>query len=291
MERPIILAPVSSQRAFHPGGGNRRRARGPIEGAPADALDPDHRIDRGRECGAGRTRLVPALRHYGLERDALDGQAGRGGRLSGARLHRRSDSAATNRETLRRFERQDTRDCRVCHDRSNLQTLTVRRPMFSGFDLAGVAMQPSGNLGLCQATQGHDPMRLAIKGIVTREDAALAVSNGVDAHRLFEPRRARRGDWTVVESRASRKSWKAPRDACRSSSTAVSGVARTFSRPSRSAPPPSAWGDRMCGAWRLWPGGRRNRPRHPHTGTPAGDAIRGNTCDSNITRAHVVERR
>ena len=30
--------------------------------------------------------------------------------------------SGTNRETLRRFERQDTRDCRVCHDRSSVVT-------------------------------------------------------------------------------------------------------------------------------------------------------------------------
>ncbi len=95
---PIVLAPVSSQRAFHPGRGTRGCARRPIEGAPADALDHDHHVDRGSERRARRTRLVPALRHHGLERDALDGQAGRVGRLSSAGLHCRSDHRHESRD-------------------------------------------------------------------------------------------------------------------------------------------------------------------------------------------------
>ena len=197
--------------------------------------------------------------------------------------------SGTNRETLRRFARQDTRDCRVC-DRSNLQTLSVRRPMFSGFDLAGVAMQPPVTWDYVKRLKDTTTMRLAIKGIVTREDAALAVSNGADA--IVCSNHGGRAEETGRSSIESlRKSWKAPRGACRSSSTAVSAVARTSSRPSRLAPPPSAWGDRMWGLAAFGQEGvevvldiltRELQLAMRYAGTAA---------IPNITRAHVVERR
>ena len=158
--------------------------------------------------------------------------------------------SGTNRETLRRFERQDTRDCRVCHDRTSLQTRSVRRPMFSGLDLAGVAYAAARDLGLCQATQGYDldaprdqghrHARGRGRSPSPTAPTRSSVRTTAGAPRRLDDRR----------SRASRKCWKAPRGAFPSSSTAVSGVARTSSRPSRLAPRPSAWGDRMSGAWR-----------------------------------------
>ena len=122
--------------------------------------------------------------------------------------------------------------------------------MFSGLDLAGVGYAAARDLGLREATQGHDHdaprdqrHRHARRRGRSPSPTALtrsSVRTTAGAPRRLDDRR----------SRASRKSWKAQRGASRSSSTAVSGVARTSSRPSRLAPPPSAWGDRMSGAWR-----------------------------------------
>jgi 4-hydroxymandelate oxidase len=87
----------------------------------------------------------------------------------------------TNRETLRRFSRQDTRDCRLCHDRTSLQTRSTRWPMFNGLDVAGVGFQPPVTWDYVKRLKDTTPMKLVIKGIVTREDAELAVATGADA--------------------------------------------------------------------------------------------------------------
>ena len=53
--------------------------------------------------------------------------------------------------------------------------------MFSGLDLAGVGFQPPVTWDYVKRLKETTTMRLVIKGIVTREDAALAVTNGADA--------------------------------------------------------------------------------------------------------------
>jgi 4-hydroxymandelate oxidase len=87
----------------------------------------------------------------------------------------------SNRETLRRFERMDSRDCRQCHDRTNLQTRTVRRPMFNGLNTADAVWQPPVTWDYVKRLKDSTSMRVVIKGLLTREDAELAVANGADA--------------------------------------------------------------------------------------------------------------
>jgi isopentenyl diphosphate isomerase/L-lactate dehydrogenase-like FMN-dependent dehydrogenase len=89
--------------------------------------------------------------------------------------------SGTNRETLRRFERQDPRQCSLCHDRTSTQTINRRRPMFDGMDLTGVRLQPPLSWDYVKRLKDTTKMKLVIKGIVTSEDAELAVANGADA--------------------------------------------------------------------------------------------------------------
>jgi isopentenyl diphosphate isomerase/L-lactate dehydrogenase-like FMN-dependent dehydrogenase len=89
--------------------------------------------------------------------------------------------SGTNRETLRRFALQDTRDCSACHDRSSLAANNRRRPMFDGLDLTGVRFQNPMTWDYIRRVKDTTPMKLVIKGLVAREDAELAVTHGVDA--------------------------------------------------------------------------------------------------------------
>jgi len=89
--------------------------------------------------------------------------------------------SGSNRETLKRFMKQDTRDCRVCHDRSSLQSNSRRRPMFDGMDLTGVGFQPPVTWDYVKRLKDTTKMKLVIKGILTREDAALSIKHGADA--------------------------------------------------------------------------------------------------------------
>jgi 4-hydroxymandelate oxidase len=83
-----------------------------------------------------------------------------------------------NTETQTRMTRLDTRQCNTCHTGDRL----THYPMYRG-----LATQPgdtsSANPGtweMVDRLKQLTPMKLVLKGIVTREDAALALEHGVD---------------------------------------------------------------------------------------------------------------
>ena len=103
----------------------------------------------------------------------------------------------SNRETLFRSQQADKRQCSMCHGSSSLfprgkqgpatrsgtlaQSL-ARKPMFDGLDLSKVTQLLSSNLNWDFVKRLRDTVtvKLLIKGIVTHEDAQLAVEHGVD---------------------------------------------------------------------------------------------------------------
>ena len=89
--------------------------------------------------------------------------------------------AGRNTETLERFKRVDTRTCTDCHQ-PGLKGRLKRRPMFDGLDMTGLFDYYAPNLTWDSVRRLKDStkMKLVLKGIVTREDAALCVENGVD---------------------------------------------------------------------------------------------------------------
>ena len=179
---PILLAPVGSQRAFHPAGeiavAKAARAKGHLQilsthsssaieavhealGAPTwFQLYPtdDWQVARGltkRAEAAGCSVLV-------LTVDSLGGSL---------------------RETFARLRRTDTRQCTDCHVGGFSYNATIRRrPMFQGLDLSTVTAQVPPNLSwdIVKRLKDLTPMKLIIKGIATREDAELAVTHGAD---------------------------------------------------------------------------------------------------------------
>jgi 4-hydroxymandelate oxidase len=91
----------------------------------------------------------------------------------------------TNRESLELAKRRDTRKCEMCHQGdvfSNVKTYVERKPMFKGLDVAGVKMlEPlEMNWEYVKRLRDATSLPLVIKGIVTREDAQLAVEHGVN---------------------------------------------------------------------------------------------------------------
>lgn len=87
-----------------------------------------------------------------------------------------------NQETLLRLERTNKRDCTACHDRSSLSANYARRPMYDGVDLSGLSNIQSSALTWETIARIRDSthMKILLKGILTQEDAALAVGNGLD---------------------------------------------------------------------------------------------------------------
>jgi 4-hydroxymandelate oxidase len=102
----------------------------------------------------------------------------------------------SNRETLFRGQRADKRECSECHASSytgfargrtggnsgGFVGYAARKPMFDGLDISKVnAVYPNNlNWDFVKRLRDTVTVKLVLKGIVTREDAQLAVEHGVD---------------------------------------------------------------------------------------------------------------
>jgi isopentenyl diphosphate isomerase/L-lactate dehydrogenase-like FMN-dependent dehydrogenase len=187
-DSPIVLSPVGSQRAFHP------------EGEVACA-----RAARSRK----HLQILSTMSSTGVEEVV----AARGAPVwyqlyptdqwtVGRGLIKRAEAAGcpvlvltvdlqggSNRETQARGKRRDTRDCSTCHTAGplgsslgNVNAAIARKPMFAGLDVSEVrAPQPLDmTWDYVKRLRDTTRMKLVVKGIVTGEDAALAVEHGVD---------------------------------------------------------------------------------------------------------------
>ena len=88
--------------------------------------------------------------------------------------------AGRNTETQTRLTRLDTRNCSTCHGAERPGSLS-RKPMFAGLDVKGVGVAtPAATWDYVDRLKKLTRMKLVLKGIETREDAALCVERGVD---------------------------------------------------------------------------------------------------------------
>jgi 4-hydroxymandelate oxidase len=88
-----------------------------------------------------------------------------------------------NQETLFRLTREDTRECSVCHDRTSFAKRALRRHNYDSIDLSAITGSgESSNLSweTVKRMRGITRMKIVLKGILTAEDAELAVQNGID---------------------------------------------------------------------------------------------------------------
>lgn len=199
-ETPIVLPPIGSQKAFHPDGevGVARAAK-----------------------AKGHLMMLSTVTTASIE----DVIAARGGPVwqqlyptnvweVALSIVKRAEAAGapaivltvdlqegSNRETLFRAQRVDTRQCSTCHQSaytgfargrsgsaatstasSGIAQFLSRKPMFDRLDVSKVTELLSSGLSLNFVKRLRDAVtvKLLIKGIVTREDAQLAVEHGVD---------------------------------------------------------------------------------------------------------------
>jgi isopentenyl diphosphate isomerase/L-lactate dehydrogenase-like FMN-dependent dehydrogenase len=179
---PIFLDPVGSQRAFHPDG----------EIASAKAA-------RSRK----HLQILSTVASTGVE----DVNAARGEPVwfqlyptdqwpVASALVRRVEAAGcpvlvltvdlqagSNRLTLERAKRRDTRDCSACHASGpRLADEIASKPAFRGLDVRAVEdlTSPAMSWDYLKRLRDIWPRKLVIKGLVTREDALLAVEHGID---------------------------------------------------------------------------------------------------------------
>ncbi len=89
----------------------------------------------------------------------------------------------SNRVTLARAIPRDPRDCTACHTGGpRLADEIAPKPMFRGLDVQAVEDLTPPNMSWDYVKRLRDiwPRKLVVKGLVTREDALLAVKHGVD---------------------------------------------------------------------------------------------------------------
>jgi 4-hydroxymandelate oxidase len=86
-----------------------------------------------------------------------------------------------NNETVWRARRADDRECSTCHQ-GGFQGYLRQKPAFAGVDVSKVTMlyDPSFTWDYVKRLQDTTKMKLVLKGIVTREDAEIAVEHRVD---------------------------------------------------------------------------------------------------------------
>ena len=180
---PIVLCPVGSQKAFHPEGeiaaARAARARGHLQILSTQSSSAVEDVLKARggpiwyqlyttDSFDVTTKLVKRAEAAGCPVVAVtvDVPAGR------------------NTETATRLQRLDTRECASCHGPAgpggNGQVVSAK-PMFAGIDTQGVRLNsPSLTWDFVKRLKDVTKMKVVIKGLDTREDAALAVQNGAD---------------------------------------------------------------------------------------------------------------
>ena len=182
-DSPIVLAPVSSQRAFHPegeiGSAKAARSRNHLQILSTVASTGVE------EVSAARGTPVWYQLYATDQWRVAQGLVRRAEAAGCPALVVTVDlQGGSNRESLERARRHDSRDCTMCHEGDPLQILTrvPRKPMFAGLDVSGVTRLTPLDMTweYLQRLREVWPRKLLVKGIVTREDAELSVRNGVD---------------------------------------------------------------------------------------------------------------
>jgi 4-hydroxymandelate oxidase len=177
---PVVLDPAGSQRAFHPEGelavARAARSKGHLQILSTTTTTSVEDVVEAR--GEPVWYQLYAASEWNVSRTMVKRAEAAGCPVLVLTV---DQLGGTNRETLKLFQREDKRQCSVCHDRSSMQASSQRKPMFAGLDLKGVRFQPTNiTWDYVRRLKDATPMKLVIKGIVTREDAELAVTHGAD---------------------------------------------------------------------------------------------------------------
>jgi 4-hydroxymandelate oxidase len=176
---PLVMAPVGSQRAFHPDGelaaARVARSRRQLQIYSTVASVPVEQVNEAR--GEPVWYQLYPTNDWEVAK-ALVTRAERAGCQV---LVLTVDNLGNNRLTQERAARADSRPCQACHTIQGPRYF-VTRPMFAGLDLAkATRLTPHDwTWDYVKRLKEHTRMRLVLKGIVTREDAELAVANDVD---------------------------------------------------------------------------------------------------------------
>ncbi len=192
---PIVLSPVSAQKAFHPEGevavARAARAKGHLMMLSTVATSSIEDVTAA--AGAPVWQQLYPTNVWEVGRAIVKRAEAAG---SPAIVLTVDLQEGSNRETLFRAQRVDKRECSACHQSAysgyargkpgagsgGFAQFAARKPMFAGLDLSKVtSLHPSNlNWDFVKRLRDTVAVKLLIKGIVTREDAQLAAEHGVD---------------------------------------------------------------------------------------------------------------
>lgn len=182
-DAPVFLCPVGSQRCFHPDG-ELASARAAASRKTLQVLSTVTTTPV-EEANAARGQAV-WFQLYPTDQWAITEALIRRAEAAGCpALAVTVDlQGGSNRVTLAKARRGDTRDCLACHGSDPMKSLTTlkRKPMFAGLDMdAFTSLQPMDmTWSFLDRIRDRWPRKLLVKGIVDGEDAKLAVKHGVD---------------------------------------------------------------------------------------------------------------
>lgn len=177
---PIYLSAVGSQRAFHP------------EAELATARAARTRSTLMMLSNTGSTPIEPVVEARGApvwqqlyatdDWQVTEGVVRRAEHADCRTIVLTVDNMpGRNNETLLRAMKMDTRDCTQCHV-DNSHDPIHKAPMFAGLDVSKVRELSPTNMtwDYLDRLRKLVTVKLLVKGIVTGNDAALAVEHGVD---------------------------------------------------------------------------------------------------------------
>jgi isopentenyl diphosphate isomerase/L-lactate dehydrogenase-like FMN-dependent dehydrogenase len=181
-DTPIVLAPVGSQKAFHPAGEiavtKAARAKGHLKILSTMSSSPVEAVNEA--MGAPVWYQLYPTNDWNVTRGITKRAEAAGCPVLVLTVDLQ---AGSNRETYMKSRRVDSRECADCHTGGFAYNITIRRrPMFQGLDLSKVVTQYPLDMTweMVKRLRDTTSMKLMLKGIVTREDAQLAVEHGVD---------------------------------------------------------------------------------------------------------------
>lgn len=192
---PIVICPVSSQKAFHPDGeiavARAARAKDHLQILSTAATSSVEEVTAARGTPVWQQLYPTNVWEVGRSIVKRAEAAG-----CPAIVFTVDQQEGANRETLFRAQRADKRECTACHQSAytgyargrpggasgGFSGYAARKPMFNGLDVSAVtALRPIPmDWDFVKRLRDTVAVKLFLKGIVTREDAQLAVEHGID---------------------------------------------------------------------------------------------------------------
>ncbi len=172
---PVLLAPCGSQKAFHPEGelavARAAKSRG-VEQMLSTVASTGI-----EDVNAARGRPVWFQLYADAHWESTESMVKRAERAGCPVLVLTVDNIIRNREAVDRYRRDANPECQTCHGPD--ANVIPQKPMLRGLpDRVGNRLFM--NWDFVDRLKAATSMKLLLKGIVTREDALLAVEHGVD---------------------------------------------------------------------------------------------------------------